>query len=201
MRTILLIAVSALFISCSHSTKYVLAHGEDTRTCNPKDTAFLTCLKCGENAYSGPMIPTTVQALMNERDRDKYTFFMFYDPGCPAYPNTMKPYLEKVAEMDSITPRMVIVDEYRDLPAVRKHLNTWGWTGPVHVLDQDHYGCFRFFASNKNGLVMKEFGIEEDSGYSSTVHLMVLVDPAGQVVGYSNWHDLPNALRGGKLPE
>lgn len=138
---------------------------------------------------------------MRERDPNKYSFFMFYDSGCPGYPTTMKPYLKKVAQMDSITPVMIIVDEYFNLPTVRKRLNTWGWTGPVHVLEQDHYGCYRFFASNKDSLVFKEFGIEDKPGYYKTVHLEVLVNPAGQVVGYSNWHDLPGELRGKNIPK
>lgn len=181
--------------------KYILKHAQDTALCNPKDTTFLTCPNCGGDSYSKRMMPTTVPALMKERDRSKYSFFMFYDSGCPFYPTTMKPYLEKVAAMDSIVPVMVIVDEYFDLPTVRKRLSTWGWTGPVHVLDQDHYGCYRFFASNKDSLVLKEFGIVDEPGYYKTVHLEVLVNPAGHVVGYSNWHDLPGELRGKNIPK
>ena len=187
--------------SCLSSDKYILKHAQDTIRCNSKDTTFLTCGKCEDGVYQGRFIPSTVAGLIQERDPEKPTFFMFFDSGCHGYPRTMPPYLKTVLANDIIAPVLILVDAYDQLPIARARIATWGWRGPVFVLDESHYGCYRFFSGNKNELVLKEFNIEETEGYYQTVHLEVMVNPEGHVTGYSNYHDLPGELRGQNLPK
>lgn len=200
MRHAFVLFISAALMLTSCSDTYILAHGADTEKCNPKDERYLTCGNCKDGVYKEAIIPTTVAKLMAERDTARPTFFMFFNSSCHGFPTTMPPYLAKLQRMDSITPVLVIVDDYSTLPTTRARIAAWGWSGPVHVLDQDHYGCFRFFASNRDSLVMEEFRIQEKPNYFMTVSLEVLVNPQGHVIGYSNWHDLPGELRGQHLP-
>lgn len=125
---------------------------------------------------------------------------MFIESGCPGFPRTMPPFLKKVLSIDTIEPVMILVDSYSNLPLARSRLAAWGWKGPVYALDQDHYGCFRYFASNKNKQVLSEFNITDYEGYYKTVTLEVLIDVKGRVIGYSNYNDLPVGLRGQNIP-
>lgn len=189
-----------LFLGCSRTDAFFLAHGNESVKCQPKDQKYLTCGKCKEGSFQGAILPTTVAQLMAERDTTKPTFFMFFNSGCHGFPTTMPPYLKKLQQMDSIAPVLVLQDDYSTLPTTRARITAWGWRGPVHVLDQDHYGCYRFFASNRDSLVLEEFHIHETPGYYMTVSLEVLVDTLGHVIGYSNYHELPGELRGKDLP-
>ncbi len=163
MKLLLPLIITILFSSCM-GDKYILKHAEDTIRCNPKDTANLSCRNCKEGDYQGRIIPTTVPQLLNARDPHRPTFYMFFDSGCPGFPRTMPPYLKKVMSYDTIAPVLILVDPYFNLPVVRSRLAAWGWRGPVYVLDEGHYGCYRYFASNKNRQVLKEFDIEEIEG-------------------------------------
>lgn len=178
-----------------------MRHSKETRPCSLQKTVLLPCTACPDTVFKGEFLATTVSQLIAERDTTRSNFFMFFASGCHGFPTTMPPYLKSVLEMDSIAPVMVIVDEYVELSLTRARIGAWGWKGPVHVLDQDHYGCFRFFASNRDSLVMHEFGIEEPGCYYCTVSLEVMVDKHGKVTGYSNYHDLPGALRGKNIPK
>lgn len=125
---------------------------------------------------------------------------MFLSSGCSSFPRTMPPFLKRVLEYDTIVPVLILVDEYFDLPVARSRLAAWEWTGPVYVLDQEHYGCYRYFASNRLEQVLNEFTIHEAEGYHNTTVLEVLMNTKGQVIGYSNRQDLPVELRGRNLP-
>ena len=187
--------------SCVHGEKYILKHAQDTIRRNPNDTSYFSCNTCGDEAYNGGVIPATVASLLQERDPEKPTFFMFFDSGCHGFPTTMASYLAKVNAMDTIDPVLVLVDSYSMLPMARKKVYQWGWKGPVYILNQDHYGCPPFFASNRDSLVLKEFNIQETAGYFNTVSLEIMADRNGHVTGYSNYHDLPGELRGTNLPK
>jgi len=187
-----------LLISCLSQK---LAHVRDPAPCDPNSEQNLTCANCPQDEFTGNFTPTTVSELLKLRDPLKKTFYMFITSTCPHFPQTMPPYIWSVTHMDSIHPVLVIVDDHRELPLVRKRITAWGWTGPVFVLDQDHYGCFKDDYRERNEQVLREFGIQEELGYGRTVSLEVLVDPTGHVSGYSNWNDLPNKLRGKNLPQ
>jgi len=146
-------------------------------------------------------VPVTVPQLIAQRDTTKSNFFMFFDSDCHGFPKTMPPYLGEVQRMDTIAPALVFVDDYSNLPLVRKRVTAWGWEGPVHVLDQDHYGCYRFFPSTRDSLVLIEFNIQESNCYHCTVSLEIMTDKHGRVTGYSNWNDLPGELRGKNIPK
>jgi hypothetical protein len=176
-------------------------HGRDPAPCDPRSEQYLVCAKCPQEEFTGNFTPITVPELLKLRDPGKKTFYMFITSNCPHFPQTMPPYIWSVTHMDSIHPVLVIVDTHRELPLVRKRITAWGWTGPVFVLDQDHYGCFEDDFRERNEQVLREFGIEEEKYYGLTVTLEFLVDPNGHVTGYSNWNDLPNRLRGKNLPQ
>lgn len=189
-----------MLASCMRGDKYILRHAADTVPCNPKDTTYLSCSQCGGNVYQGRIEPTSVPDLVRNRDIERASFFMFFDSGCSSFPRTMPPYLKKVLEYDTIVPVLILVDEYFSLPIARSRLTAWGWTGPVYALDQGHYGCYRYFASNRLEQVLREFNINETESYFKTTALEVLVNTSGQVIGYSNRQDLPVELRGQNLP-
>lgn len=200
-RMIKAVAAFLLPVLLSSCLTHKLAHSRDPVSCDPGSEKYLECSNCPQDEFTGNFIPTTVPDLLKLRDPERKTFYMFITSNCPAFPATMPPYLWSVSHMDSIHPVLVIVDTHRELPLVRKRIKAWGWTGPIYVLDQDHYGCFKDDFRERNELVLREFGIKEKEFYGLTVTLEVLVDPNSHVTGYSNYNELPDKLRGKNLPQ
>ena len=179
----------------------MLKHGRDPVPCKQDKVALLKCDACPEGVYKENILPTTVPALQARRDTSASMFYMFVLSTCPHFPETMPTHLQKVMNTDSITPVLILVDDYSHLPDCRKRLAVWGWQGPVYILDQDHYGCFYDDDRARDQLVLEEFEIHESRDYNLTVTLEIMVNSAGQVTGYSNWNDLPGELRGKNLPQ
>lgn len=128
---------------------------------------------------------------MAHRSASKSTLFIFVNAARELSSMAMPPYLYVATHVDTIAPELVLMDGYENLPSARRQLLDWGWTGAVHVLDQDHYGCYEGQGYARNCTLLHEFGIDETPGFCWSRFIAVLVGQDGTILGYSNSKKLP----------
>lgn len=128
---------------------------------------------------------------MAHRNKDKCDLFIFFNSSGSYFSEVMPPYVYVATHVDSIAPELVLMDRYSGLTEARNKVHDWDWIGAVHVLDQDHYGCFDGIGSSRNATLLHEFGIEETPEYCHSMFMAVLIGRDGTVIGYSNDLKLP----------